>query len=285
MWQRRSDGNGSELHIHFSAAGFWRCDCQWSIDANITDAAIPPNPFDPADPSATFLYRLVDRTVPDIVQAFPPRGLTLRELAHVDVLFNKAVVGVDASDLLVNGQAATNVVGFGSGPYRFTFAAPANGPVTVAWAQNHGIQDTNEDPNGFIGTSWNYTVNSAQTAPRVRINEIVAANENGLRDQFGAAEDWIELYNDESVPVNLEGWSLTDDVTKPDQWVFPAVTIGAKGVLGCVCFGTGCANARSAAVAYEFQDESDGRIFGTVQPGRAATGGEPFSSELSRATE
>src|SRR5688572_5650661 len=230
-------GTGANYTFTFPQPAFGDVTVNWSIDANITDAAVPPNPFDPANPSATFLYRLVDRTVPDVVQTFPPRGLTLRELAHVDVLFNKVVVGIDGSDLVVNGQAATNVVGFGSGPYRFTFAAPANGPVTVAWAQNHGIRDTNEDPNGFIGTSWNYTVNSAQTAPRVRINEIVAANENGLRDQFGAAEDWIELYNDESVPVNLEGWALTDDVTKPDQWVFPAVTIGAKSYL--VVFASG----------------------------------------------
>lgn len=230
-------GSGSNYVFSFSQPPYGDVQVSWSIDANITDTAVPPNPFNRSDPSATFLYNLVDPTVPLIGSTLPPQGLTITALSQIDIHFNKTVASIDAGDLLINGQGATNVVGFGPGPYRFSFPAQPNGTVAISWAANHGIRDLNEPPNPFAASGWNYTVNSGQPVPRVRINEIMAANVNGLLDAEGAAEDWIELYNDETVAVNLEGWSLTDDVTKPNQWVFPRVTIPAKGYL--VVFASG----------------------------------------------
>ena len=40
------------------------------------------------------------------------------------------------------------------------------------------------------------------------ISEIVAANDNSLRDDFGDSSDWIEIYNGGEVAVSLEGLSL-----------------------------------------------------------------------------
>ena len=42
------------------------------------------------------------------------------------------------------------------------------------------------------------------------ISEILADNESGLRDQDGDWEDWLELYNPDSDPVDLGGYFLTD---------------------------------------------------------------------------
>ncbi|NMC83534.1 MAG: lamin tail domain-containing protein, partial [Armatimonadetes bacterium] len=64
-------------------------------------------------------------------------------------------------------------------------------------------------------------------AQTVLISEFVASNDGCLYDEDGDSSDWIELYNPESVPVNLEGWGLTDSKNKPQKWVFPAVTIQA----------------------------------------------------------
>jgi len=45
----------------------------------------------------------------------------------------------------------------------------------------------------------------------VRLNELAAANVNGLRDEDNEVVDWVELFNTSSNVVSLAGWSLTDD--------------------------------------------------------------------------
>lgn len=58
------------------------------------------------------------------------------------------------------------------------------------------------------------------------INEIVAANQGGLLDEDGDSPDWIELYNRSDQPLNLAGWSLTNDLAQPEKWRFPEITLG-----------------------------------------------------------
>lgn len=59
----------------------------------------------------------------------------------------------------------------------------------------------------------------------VVINELCAHNLSGLQDGNGNCGDWIELYNPGSTPVDLSGWSLTDDKDDPERWVFPEGTV------------------------------------------------------------
>ena len=47
------------------------------------------------------------------------------------------------------------------------------------------------------------------------------------QDEDLDAPDWIELYNGTGVPVNLDGWFLTDDPADLQKWRFPATVIGA----------------------------------------------------------
>lgn len=44
------------------------------------------------------------------------------------------------------------------------------------------------------------------------INEFLSANENGLTDEDGDFEDWIELYNAGSQTINLLDYGLSDEV-------------------------------------------------------------------------
>lgn len=60
---------------------------------------------------------------------------------------------------------------------------------------------------------------------RVVINEICAHNLSGLQDGNGACGDWIELYNPGGEPVDLSGWSLSDDGDDPGRWTFPEGTV------------------------------------------------------------
>jgi hypothetical protein len=66
----------------------------------------------------------------------------------------------------------------------------------------------------------------------VLINEVVASNGTSALDQNGESDDWIELYNTTSNPIDLSGMYLTDDALDLMLWSFPAATtIPANGYL------------------------------------------------------
>ena len=52
---------------------------------------------------------------------FPAAGGTVRQLNSVEVGFTEGVTGVDASDLLINGQPAADVVQVSPSGIRFPF--------------------------------------------------------------------------------------------------------------------------------------------------------------------
>ncbi len=173
---------------------------------------------------STWSYTLLDAIAPTVLTTTPTPSATVGSLTQIEVTFREAVNGVNAGDLLINGVAATSATGSGAGPYTFSFPQPSGGAVNVMWAGGHGITDAAGNP--FAGGSWTYSLVPALVADVV-INEIMANNLNGILDENGEASDWLELFNRGGNSVNLLGWSLTDDPTKPGQWVFPAVTLGA----------------------------------------------------------
>src|SRR6476619_7102353 len=60
---------------------------------------------------------------------------------------------------------------------------------------------------------------------RVYITEFMAANTRTLTDRDRQYSDWIEIFNAGTAPVNLEGWSLTDERANLKKWRFPATTL------------------------------------------------------------
>lgn len=61
--------------------------------------------------------------------------------------------------------------------------------------------------------------------PRLFINEFMAANVNTIRDPFNEADDWVEIYNGDSVAVSLGNCYLSDNFNNPTKWRFPDTTI------------------------------------------------------------
>lgn len=68
---------------------------------------------------------------------------------------------------------------------------------------------------------------TSQNPGNLIINEILADNKTGLVDADGDHSDWIELYNRGSQPINLSGWSLTDDPQQPQKWTFPNLSLSS----------------------------------------------------------
>jgi len=69
------------------------------------------------------------------------------------------------------------------------------------------------------------------SAAQLIINEVCADNESIVEDEFGDYSDWIELYNLDNTPINLNGYYLSDEVDDPQKWEFPNVTIGPNEYL------------------------------------------------------
>ncbi len=81
-------------------------------------------------------------------------------------------------------------------------------------------------------------LSSTALPAQVVVNEYSCANLNQYIDNFEKYEDWIELYNLTDAPVNLSGWSMSDDKDEPAKWKFPAsASIPAKGYLSVWCSG------------------------------------------------
>ncbi len=67
------------------------------------------------------------------------------------------------------------------------------------------------------------------------INEFMADNDNFIMDLQGDYDDWLEIYNDESEPINLAGMTLTDNFALPEKWTFPDTVLQPGGYLVVWC--------------------------------------------------
>ena len=57
------------------------------------------------------------------------------------------------------------------------------------------------------------------------ITEFMAINNNTLQDEDSTYSDWIEIFNADTLPINLAEWYLTDDSTDYYKWGFPDMTM------------------------------------------------------------
>ncbi len=231
----------------------------WIPSHGIRDAADGTKVFVEVAEGNSWEYVRVDPTAPILVRRLPASGV-VRELTGVEILFSEPVTGVDAGDLLINGQPATGVRGLSAGPYEFVFPKVESGDVELRFAVGHGIRDVGVRPLDFAGGSWVVTVDAGLEDPAIRLNELMAANATGLRDEDGEEQGWIEIFNAGTTPVNLADYSLSDDPDEPGRWVFPPMLLGAGQYR--VIFASG-------------KDRRDGTVGGRLHTGfRLARRGE-----------
>ncbi len=78
------------------------------------------------------------------------------------------------------------------------------------------------------------------TGGNIVVNEFLASNKSYGQDEFGAYSDWIELYNRSDHAIDIGGYYVTDNLTKPTKYRIPTgvsskTTIASKGFLLIRC--------------------------------------------------
>lgn len=245
----------------------------WAAAHTITDLALPPNRFDETAPSASWNYTRVDVDPPVMADLFPSPGLTVRMLSAVEVTFSEPVTGVDAADLRINGQPATNVTAQPINRYVFEFPPPPPGAVNFVWTSGHGVTDLALPPNALAGGAWTVFLDPNASTVNLVITEIAAANQHGLEDEdidpltgHGEPEDWIEIQNRGAASVDLAGWSLSDDPELPGQWVFPSRILVPGRFLVVFASGKDRRPSGTNNLHTNFQLSSGGEFLGLYSP-------------------
>ncbi len=96
------------------------------------------------------------------------------------------------------------------------------------------------------------------------ISEFMAANQNTLLDEDNEAPDWIELFNPGPEPVNMAGWSLTDQADVPAKWRFPERILAPGAFL--VVFASGKDRAGTGTLHTNFRLEQQGEFLALFPP-------------------
>jgi hypothetical protein len=122
--------------------------------------AIATDNFGSFGTSAVVRVSVIPSTAPTLTNRTPAPG-TLNSLTQITVQFSESVDGVNASDLLINGFAATGLAGSNT-LYTFNFPQPLEGPIRVEFAPGHGIVDRESPPKAFNATApeatWQYNL-------------------------------------------------------------------------------------------------------------------------------
>ena len=202
--------------------------------------------------------------------SFPPSGGsdTIRATSDTQGTFGGRFVRiVNRSGAAYAPQLAEIEVYGAPGPRILQFEADeevlsAGASVTLHWRTEGATRVTLEPGPGPVSTNGTWTARpdvttrytlkatapSGTTTATVtlgvgvrleppQITEFLADNRKGLQDDDGDPSDWIELSNPNPYRLNLDGFQLTDDLTQPTHWRFPAVRIPALGRL--IVFASG----------------------------------------------
>lgn len=102
---------------------------------------------------------------------------------------------------------------------------------------------------------------------QIMINEYSASNLNSFLDSYGKTEDWIELYNDGDVDVDISGYHLTDKEAKPEKWKIPnGAIIPAKGFLTFWCSGRDLSNGSEMHTNFKLSQTKNNEYVGFSDP-------------------
>ena len=106
---------------------------------------------------------------------------------------------------------------------------PANAFVEYYAAATDVQSQNSVEPPDAPTTLVSFRVSGA--VPKLCINEFMSKNDTTIRDPYNELEDWIEIYNADTVAIRMRNWYLTDNFSNPKKWRFPDTTIAVGGFL------------------------------------------------------
>jgi hypothetical protein len=206
---------------------------EWIVwDAGLSFGGYPGGVTNPEALSLTYVVNAVDRPLVGKVlgttqlkneylrtlcSVFTGYFSSSRLLPHIDSVANviRSYVYEDQRKMYTNQQFETNIVS----------------DITVSGSRKPGLKSFINLRQANVQTqltSLGVTCAVNVSPGDVVINEFMAQNDS-IADPSGEFEDWIELYNNTTHSIDLGGMYLSDDVSRPTKWQFPAnSTIGAN---------------------------------------------------------
>ena len=82
-------------------------------------------------------------------------------------------------------------------------------------------------PFKFCLTLMMLSVQWSISAQDLVINELMSSNNTTIIDEDGDTPDWVELFNNGSETINLEGYILADSSSLESPWTFPSMELAA----------------------------------------------------------
>jgi hypothetical protein len=112
------------------------------------------------------------------------------------------------------------------------------------------------------------------------ISEFMAINQSTLQDGDGTYSDWIEIHNPGDAPLNLAGWSLTDDPLDLTHWTFPDVVLPTGGYL--IVFASDKSAPPPGELHANFKLAGEGEFLALVRPDgeTIATKFDPYPQQV-----
>jgi len=114
----------------------------------------------------------------------------------------------------------------GDGVYGGSVSVGVEGVEFYIYAEDSGVDVGMFSPERAEEDFYTLT-----TFSDIVINELMASNATTVADQDGEFDDWVELYNNTTTSMNLNGYYLSDDPNDLMKYQFPNVTIDGNGFL------------------------------------------------------
>jgi hypothetical protein len=157
--------------------------------------------------------------------------------------------------LIKDALNADNRDAFSPAQNNVSFTSPASYNPGASTPAKWGLKP-------FVTARNTYIQNNVPIPPNLPplfINEVMSANTAIITDEAGQYEDWVEIHNAGATTVSLAGMHLTDDLTSPTKWQFPAGTqIGPGGKLIVWCDNQPAQGPLHATFALSAQGEAVG---------------------------
>ena len=137
--------------------------------------------------------------------------------SNITELFQKTEMFDDG----MNGDGAA-----GDGVYGIELNVGVEGIQYYIYAEN-----TTNDAGMFSPEKAEFEFHTLNPSGDLVINEFQASNATTQADQDGEFDDWVEIYNNTSSSINLEGYYLSDNLTDLTKFEFPNVSIDGNSYL------------------------------------------------------